>query len=392
MSKNNFWSSFGPYIAGAVGSGVANQFSPLAPFSAAIGAGAGALTNSSNRLAGAAQGFAGGGVGSALGGGIKGAFSGTPGTSGLDNFGTGAMSGLQTFGNSIPGFGGVGTSNPTGAFAKFFSPSSSGVGQGTSANGFSLSPGTAASNTAYPSSLPSFSGTSGIGATSGAAGSPSGSLVGASQNGANPMSMFSSMLPGAAVALGGGLLAPQVAPPDYSGPMSQFQGQIDNSINPAAAAQYNSILNTPNGASAEGAVANAKLINDRAKAAADKSITDQFSANNGSTTGNTAYNNAITKSDSAYDANYEAQAQQAQFQADQLQSQQKLAAAQALQGMNDTQLNAYAQLDGLSVQQIQEKFTLDQATAASVKQIAATAGQLMMEKGLGLNQGFTVGK
>lgn len=385
MGKNNWFSSFAPYIAGAVGSGVANQFSALAPFSAAIGTGAGALTNSNNRLAGAAQGFAGGGLGSALAGGVGGMFNGSGG-----NFGSGAIQGLQTYGNSIPGLGGVGTSNPTGALAKFFSGSPSGgssVSSGTSIMDSSpYSPSNASPLAGFGSAIND----NGIGLGSGGGTpTPASSLAPAAAGGKNPLGMFGSILPGAALALGGGLLAPSVKAPDYSGIQAQFQDQINNSINPAAAAEYNSVLSTPNGASAENDVANAKLINDRQKAAADKEITDQFSANNGSTTGNSAYNSAITKSDAAYDANYAAQAAQSQYQASQLQGQQKLAAAQALQGMNDTQLQAYAQMDSLSVQQIQDKFALDQATAASVKQIAATAGQLMMEKGLGLNSGTT---
>jgi hypothetical protein len=37
-------------------------------------------------------------------------------------FGSGAMSGLKTYGSSIPGFKGIGTDNPTGALAKFITP------------------------------------------------------------------------------------------------------------------------------------------------------------------------------------------------------------------------------------------------------------------------------
>lgn len=380
MAKKNFFQSILPYAAGALGSGISSQFSALSPFSAAIGAGAGALSDLSNPLGGAAAGFAGGGVGSTLAGGIKGAFTGTPGSSALDNFGSGAMSGLQSFGSSIPGFGGVGTSNPTGAFAKFFAPSSGANSVGT--NGFSLGGGGSLPSNISPFNSPTFGSNNGLASPSLGSTSGAGSITPAGSTG--PMSMFKSLAPGLAVAGLGNLLSPVPAAPDYSGIQADLTNKIQSNNNPAALAYENSVLNTPNGASAEDAVANAKLINDRQKAAADKAITDQFSANNGSTTGNSAYNDAITKSDAAYDQNYSAQAAQAQFQADQLQSQQKQAAATALQGMDDTQLQYYAGLAGLSVQQIQDKFQLDAGRAQSLANIATQAGTLMMEKGLGL--------
>lgn len=379
-----------PYLAGAAGSGVASQFSALSPFSAAIGAGAGALANSKNRLAGAAQGFAGGGVGSTLAGGVKGLFNGTAGSSALDNFGSGAMSGLKSFGGSIPGFGGVGTDNPTGALAKFFSPgsnSSSAAPGGFSIGNQSPSP---ASNTA-PYKMPSFNS---MPSPSFSASTPSSNLMntssgfgGSTPTGSmNTMDMFKSLVPGAAVAGIGSLLAPKVEAPDYSGVMDQFKNQIQTGGNPearqAAMNQYLGTLGTPDGASGESAVANARLINERQKADAVKQIQDQFSANNGSLTGNSAYDAAITKSNAAYDQNYAAQAAQAQYQADQAQQQNKLAAANALAGMDQTQLQYYAGLAGLSIEQIQEKTGMDVASANAIKNIAATAGEMMMQKSL----------
>lgn len=394
-----------PYLAGAGASGVSSQFSALAPFSAAIGAGAGALADKKNPLGGAAAGFAGGGVGSTLAGGIKNSFS--TGTGNLfDKFGSGAMTGLKSYGNSIPGFGGVGTANPTGAFAKFFSPGQSQADilkNGTSlykpnTAGTGYNP-TAAFNlasehtptglkfTASPNGAPSFTPPSSpfsnfANTSSGTGGTaPTGSA----------MNMFKSLIPGAAVAGIGSLLSPTPPAPDYSGVMNQFQNQIQTGGDPearqAAKTQFLSTLAQPNGASAESAVANAKLINDRQKADSLKQIQDQFSANNGSLTGNSAYDNAVTKSNAAYDQNYAAQASQAQFQADQFQAQQKQAAATALSGMDDTQLQYYAGLAGLSVQQIQDQFQLDAGRAQGLKDIATQAGGLMMEKGLGLNGG-----
>lgn len=377
-----------PYLAGAGASGLSSQFSALSPFSAAIGAGAGALTNRKNPLAGAAQGFAGGGVGSTLAGGVKGLFSGGSGGA-LDNFGSGAMSGLKSFGSSIPGFGGIGTDNPTGALAKFFSAGGGGnPGTYSSTNGFTLGAddGTRYSNTSNQIQPPTFTGNSPslntpasnlISTASGTGGStPTGSI--------NPMNMFKSLIPGAAVAGIGSLLAPEVQAPDYSGVKADLTSRIQGSQNPAAVKQYMDTLSSPNGASAEAGVANAKLINDRQRADAIRGLQQQFSANNGSLTGNSAYNDALAKTNAQYDQNYSAQAAQTQFQYDQQQQQQKMAAANALQGMDDTQLQYYAGLANLDVMQIQEKTGMDVASAQAIKNIASTAGQLLMEKSLGL--------
>lgn len=385
-----------PYLAGAGASGLSSQFSALAPFSAAIGAGAGALTNQKNPLAGAAQGFAGGGAGSTLAGGVKGLLSGGGGGA-LDKFGSGAMSGLQSFGNSIPGFGGVGTSNPTGAFAKFFSGGNGSMPMGGSGisnadagrfsftqdmsgdplRGYSATSGQIQPPTFASSYNPSTPSSNVFNTASGTGGStPTGSI--------NPMNMFKSLIPGAAVAGIGSLLAPQVQAPDYSGVKADLTSKIQGSQNPAAVAQYMSTLNAPNGASAEAGVANAKLINDRQRADAIRGLQQQFSANNGSLTGNSAYNDALAKTNAQYDQNYSAQAAQTQFQYDQQQQQQKMAAANALQGMDDTQLQYYAGLANLDVMQIQEKTGMDVASAQAIKNIASTAGQLLMEKSLGV--------
>lgn len=368
-----------PILAGAGASGIASQFSALSPFSAALGAGAGALTNKKSPLTGALQGFAGGGVGSALAGGLKNSFSDSTGGL-LDKFGSGAMSGLQSFGGSIPGFGGIGTSNPTGALAKFFAPSQDSVlKNGTQfykpnalGTGYDRTSAPMPISTPRSNFMPTASGTGGT--------TPTGSF--------GAMDMFKSLIPGAALAGVGSLLAPKVDAPDYSGVKNDLISRIQSGGNPqarqAAMDQYMGTLNAPSGASAEAGVANARLINERQKEAARKQIMDQFSANNGSTTGNSAYNDAITKSDSAYDQNYAANAGQLQFQYDTQQQAQKQAAANALAGMDDTQLQYYASLANLDVMQIQEKTGMDVASANAIKSIAATAGELLMQKSLGL--------
>ena len=371
-----------PYIAGAGASGLASQFSALSPFQAAIGAGAGALTNSKNPLGGALQGFAGGGVGSSLAGGVKNMFNSGAQGSVWDKFGSGLGSGLQSFGSSIPGFGGVGSSNPTGMFAKMFAgtPSQSDVlKNGTqyySPNGSGT--GYNRTNVALPSSggsaMPSFTASSATAANN------------APASGMSPMNMFKNLIPGMAVAGLGSALSPTPNAPDYSPVKAELLAAQNsaNAANAPAIQQYLNTLSAPTGGSAESGVANARLINDRQKAQAQKDIMDQFSANNGSTTGNSAYNTALTKSNAAYDQNYSAQAAQTQFEYDTMQQQQKMAAAQALSGLNNDQLQFYAGLANLDVQTIQDQFQLDAGRAQGLKDIATQAGQLMMEKGLGL--------
>lgn len=372
-----------PYLAGAGASGVASQFSALQPFQAAIGAGAGALANSKNRLAGAAQGAVGGGIGSTLAGGVKGLFSGGTGGA-LQNFGTGAMSGLKSFGGSIPGMGGIGTSAPQGMFAKFLTPQSMqgqanvlkngtpyfapAVGGGYNPTGVKLP----SANTPMSNLMTTASGTGGSSVT--------GSM--------GPMAMFKNMLPGTAVAGIGSMLAPKVEAPDYSGVKNDFMNRIQSGGNPEARAaalkQYLSTVQAPEGASAEAGIANARLINERQKADAQRALEQQFRANNGNIMGNSAYNEALTKSNSTYDQNYAAQAAQLQFEYDNQQKAQKMAAANALQGMDDTQLQYFAGLAGLDIMQIQEKTGMDVASAQAIQNIAQTAGELMMQKGVGL--------
>lgn len=414
---SNFFQSILPYLAGAGASGLSSQFSALAPFQAAIGAGAGALTNKKNRLAGAAQGFAGGGLGSTLAGGVKNLFNG--GSTGLmDRFGQGAMSGIKSYGNSIPGFGGIGTNNPTGMFAKFFTPGtpastlSNGGSSGTGGYSFADRSPLPSSNVA-PYKSPGFDlsdqNTSGgfrmtatptplsfLGGGSPGGGTPGSNLIntasgtgGSTSSGnMNVMDMFKNMLPGAAVAGIGGLLAPTPDAPDYSGVRSDLlnRANMNDANNQPAISQYLSTLSSPIGGSAEGGIANAKLINDRQRQQAIKDLQQQFSANNGSLNGNSAYNDALAKTNAYYDQNYAAQAAQLQFQYDTQQQQQKMAAAQALSGLNDQQLQFYASLANLDIQTIQDRFQLDAGRAQGLKDIATQAGALMMQKSLGLDQ------
>jgi hypothetical protein len=295
------------------------------------------------------------------------------------------MEGLKSFGGSIPGMGGVGTSNPTGALAKFFSPAAAGAAGAAAGGGGSVFDARSGLQNAVARSvgggarLPS-SGTPGSSFMQGGSPSVSGSM--------NAMDMFKKMIPGAAVGFLGSAMAPEVDAPDYSGVKNDLMNRIQTGGNPEARAaamkEYMSTLSAPTGASAEAGMANAKLISDRQKEESLKGIQQQFAANNGNTMGNSAYDDAVMKSNRAYDQNYAAQAAQLQFEYDNQQKVQKLAAAKALEGMDDTQLQYYAGLAGLDIMSIQEKTGMDVASANAIKGIAQTAAELMMQKSLGL--------
>ena len=217
----NFWKKALPYAAGALGSGVMSAFG-MPQFAAAGAAAGGALANSKNRWAGAAQGVAGGGVGSALWGGVT----------GKSGFGAGAMQGLKNYGSSIPGFKGIGTANPTGVMAKFLTPQSiqgggmpgkanslyTPIGNGPASSGgkivgynpTQLGMQKMAAQAAPSISTPASSGmTKGIGDlfskfTGGGAGGDGGGLMG-------------QMLPGLGMTMAGNMMAPKVSTPDFAG-------------------------------------------------------------------------------------------------------------------------------------------------------------------------------
>lgn len=114
MAKFNWKSSGLGALTGAVSSAIpgVRNFSPL------LSAGAGALANKTNRVQGTLEGFGGGLAGSTAMGGLQNAL-GTSGGSALSKFSTGSGNNWRQYLGAIPGMGGFGTSNPTGALAKF---------------------------------------------------------------------------------------------------------------------------------------------------------------------------------------------------------------------------------------------------------------------------------
>jgi hypothetical protein len=391
------WKKILPYAAGALTGGVSNQFSALKPFSAALSAGAGALANKDNRLQGALQGFVGGGAGSALGAGLSG-FFGKQGTNAVSNFGNNAWSGLQSYGSSIPGMKGVGTANPTGALAKFFSPAAqtpsssmtSGIQNKSLVPGRSTSPLLATSLGAerraasLPTSLSGFS----AGLPSTASATPTvfqqaSNIMPQAAGKVNPMEAFKNVIPGAAISMLGGIMSPgPTSSPDYSGIASDLRSQIENNpYQKQAADYYTGVLGTPNGQSGLDSIAlQVKALEDQ-RTEALRQNEFQFAGNmNGNYVGNSDYQRAVAKINQGYDTTLTALRAQAQIEQDRLQTANKQAAANALAGLSSQQLSYYAGLAGLSIQQLQEQFQLDAGRAQALKDLATNAGDLVNQQ------------
>jgi hypothetical protein len=396
----NFLKKVLPYAAGALAGGVSNQFSALKPFSAAISAGAGALTNSKNRIGGALQGFAGGGVGSAIGGGVT----------SKNGFGEGAMAGLKTYGNSIPGFGGVGTANPTGAMAKFFTPQSiqnptskfpmSPIGGGTNVNSMSVGDQTPAYKPfATAATTPAFN-------TAGAVGAPAAAASGSIQNKSLIDKLFSGgkslmqgagntaqqgganwlgAAAGAALPMAVSAMTPDVEAPDFSSISDPLKQQVMNSKNPDALAFYKQQLGAQGVDSTPGLAVD-KRTHDLQLQDNLRSFDQQWKASMGGQdmTNNSEYQAQRQKIIQDAERNWTANQSQFQFQYDQAQQQQKYAAAAALQGMDDSQLNALAGLAQYDLMTIMTQFQMDATSAQQIQELAATASSLIMQKSLGL--------
>lgn len=397
-----------PYAAGALAGGVMGSFAKTAPYAAAGSAAAGALANKKNRAAGALQGFAGGGVGSAIGGGLQ----------SKTGFGGGAMQGLKSFGNSIPGFGGVGTSNPTGMFAKFFTPQSiqnpntlSVFNKGaSSAMASNTAPGMSATGNRasfvdapwQPSiKAPTFSSPAAAGTPTGvlsqagstATGLPKKNLIdsifaGGQQGGGKPGGTnWMGAAAGAALPMVVGAMTPDVKAPDLSSISNPLREQVNTTYaNSPAKAFYSQQINNPIGVDSTNGLAVAKLAHDKQLDANLRSFDQQWKASMGGQdmTNNSEYQNQRQKMIQDAEANWTAQQAQMQFQYDQAQQAQKYAAAAALQGMDDAQLNALAGLAQYDLTTIMAQFQMDATSAQQIQELAATASSLIMQKSLGL--------
>lgn len=381
-----------PYAAGAVAGGVMNQFAPTRNYSALGSAAAGALTNKKSPVTGALQGFAGGGVGSAIGGGL----------SSKTGFGEGAMSGLKTYGNSIPGFGGVGTSNPTGVFAKWLTPSAM---QGTSSM---TKPGVAGSASGFSLNTPQQTqrmdvqralGTMPAATTAAATGAPSSALPSSGGIQTAPLaknglmdkflgggSNMGQMAAGVVLPAVAGMMQPEYEAPDFSGDFAKINQEVANNPYRTQAAGYMSgQLQQPIGADAASARAVSALRNQRQKEQDIKSLTQQFVAANpgADLANNSAYQNALLNYNRDFAASEEAQNAQIQYTYDAQQRAQNLQIATELGSMGDDQINVLLAEMGINAQQAIQKAQYDAGRGQAMTDLASTIGAELVKRGLG---------
>jgi hypothetical protein len=380
----NIFKKFLPAIAGAVTGGVMSNMGNAANYSALGSTAAGALAAGATKQnigGGALQGFAGGGVGAGIAGGIK---SNT-------GFGGGFMNGLKSFGNSIPGFGGVGTANPTGAMAKFFTPQS--IQSGNAKNGMTaigqMSPtGNRASFAPSPLKpsiqTPKFTAPS-------ASGTPAGSISGSigdrfkSIGGGNGGMNIGQFGAGMAMPMIASALTPDVNATDFSSVTGPLREQIAASKDPQVEAFYRQQM-AANPVDSTPGLAVDKLAHDKQVADNLRTFDQQWTnAMAGQDpTNNSEYQVQRQKILSDAEANWTANQSQFQFQYDQMQQQQRYAAAAALQGLSDSQLNAYASLAQYDAYTLSEQTGMELAKAENLIKIGQTAGEMLMQKSLGM--------
>jgi hypothetical protein len=397
-------------LAGAAGGALSSQFSALKPFQAAISAGAGALANKDNRLAGALQGFAGGGLGSSALSGIKNSWGNTSGSA-LDNFMSGAKTGGTGYVGSIPGFGGFGTSNPTGVFSKMLAPKTTDVFKSSASNPYSIAGSGAgiasnmAGSTAKPAAMTNPSGfnydqfanqlqSTGISkpTTSGGGGALS-RFLGGSSDGANNTN-FGRIAAGAGVASLGNLFAPQVEVPDY-GSLPGVQaykaavegGGADPEARALGMGELRNILNNQIGATPQ-AVQDAEQRSAMLQYEKDRqaAINNWKAVRPGIDIANDSdFQKYMTDFDARYTADRMANETSRNWQYYQQQQQQRLAAMQTALNLNAEQMTYLQSLAQLEIDQIMAQTDLTAGEAAQVKELFGTIGEAVMESGLPQN-------
>lgn len=426
----NFFKKYAPALVGAAAGGLTSGMPNASKYSAALSTGAGALTGAATKQkigSSALQGFLGGGAGSMLTQGAKGAMNGGSGNV-FDAFSSGSGQGWRGYMGSIPGMGGFGTSNPTGALAKFTTAkgsngtlpntgaSKSAVAGFNTAQPYSMKAGmqaaTGADNATFTpvSSAPGFMvngqganlmpSTAGSIATSGAgaSGMPVSKIANNPVAGATNMTqpsggnVFQKAMPGLLTSMAGGMFAGDVAAPDFSAQTNALKQAATDGANPEARAlgmgQLRTVLNAQTGASAEGGLANTKLISDRQRTEALKQNAERFkmAMPGADYTQSSDYQRSVQEINNLYDQNYQAQAAQLQYQYDQALRQEKITAMQTALGLDNTQMSYLQSIASLELEQIIAQTGLDYESAAQLKELFSTTGAAMMESSLGLTK------
>lgn len=401
--------NWGSALAGA-GVGALSSFMPsVQPYSAALSAGAGALANRSNPVQGALTGFAGGGLGSALAGGARGFFNNTTAGNSGNAFLSGLGSGAKGYVGSIPGFGGFGTSSPTGALAKFFSGSGASPAATTGSSAFKL-------NTPTVEAFSGSTAPAGTGAVSAA--NPFANL-GASSTGTSPFSSGSTasmlptapapsgasgtiptqsatknvfdwskmggVLPGAATSLIGGFMVPSTKMPSFASlpNVSAYQQAASSGVANSDAYnmgvdQIKSFLNQDPTVSQETQDALLRQsIQDQNRMISQENRdinAGQWGAN---VANNTAYGNYVTNRDARFSQDLAAQRLANQYQFSTLQNQQKMTAMASALGINTQQMQNLQNLANMDVNQVMVDTTLSAAEREQKIQAIQQAAQIM---------------
>lgn len=398
--------------AGAGAGALSSMIPGLKNFSPAISAGAGALANRKGQpIQGALQGFMGGGAGSTLLGGGKGMIQGLTqpgGTFGkaIQNFMPAASTGALNYAGAIPGFGGVGTSNPTGVFAKFLS--------GNKGAAAAATPSVAASPmSSFGRNLPlssrdtgnlpmNFSGLNPATTAPGAAvQTPSVLQAQAAKPGLMQgiLDQFKNAAPGAAVSMMGNLFAPKVEVPDVAAVGRDLQAQLksgeagDPIAKELGMTELKRVLNQPLGTPPESAFTLGDIKGTEQKQEALKNLVNQWKGlrPGADFSNDPEFQKQYQKIEQYYDEIRQAQRDQQTFEYTQQQLQQKYNYMVQALGLDQAQMQQYMQLAQLEVDQLVMEYGLSVEEATQFKQLFGDVGQMMMQSTMP-QQGLDVNK
>ena len=372
-NKGGILGKFGNMVKGA---------SPL------ISAGAGALANrKGNPWQGAMQGFAGGGAGSGIMGGLAGGIRGLSQPGGT--FGK-ALQGFKDIGSNVmlnyagevPGFKGVGTSSPEGAFAKFFK-GSGGDMKDIATKTLTSQRGGQPQGPAGPlgpagSNMPASVEPAVVNETLKPKGGD-GNII------TNIMDSFSKAAPGLLTAQMGQSMAPEVNTPDFGGITDDLRSQMQTGGNPMAKDmgmdELTRGLTTPMGTPPDTAFTAGDME-------AQKQLTDKLN------TFDNYWKSQRPGADFQNDSEFQAQRQkiinehsaertaardELSFQYNQQQLQQKYQYMTQALNIDQAQMQQYVQLAQMDINQMMLEYGIDVQTATDFKQMFSDLAGIQLQ-------------
>jgi len=347
-----------------------------------LSAGAGALANQKGQpFKGALQGFTGGGAGSALLGGGQAAIQGLRqpgGTFGkaFSNFGTGAKDAGLGYAGAIPGFGGVGTDQPTGKLAQWLQGTGAAGGggkyQGGSSGGSAV--GTSATELA------------GVDSPLQAATQAATQAAPIDAGGGGIFDQFKKSLPGLATTQIGNLFAPEVQVPDIGGIGSDLQSQLQAGTlgDPVAKGlgmdELSRVLGEDIGAVPSNAFDLGDTNNEEAKQKALSNYVNQWKGirPGADFSNDPEFVRGYNDIQKQYDDQRTMQRDQQQFQYNQQQLAQKYNYMVQALGIDQSQMQQYVNLAQLEINQLMLEYGLSVGEAQQFKQLFGDLGQIMM--------------